>query len=134
MQKTILFRALNLLILFAAVLTAGAQPGKVFDNLSMHSDILDMDRKYAVYLPPDYEYSERSYPVLYLLHGAGDNQSGWIQFGEVLQIADRSIGKGEATAMIIVMPNAIPDSAAMSMMYRGNGDMKTFSLRNLFRL
>lgn len=97
---------MNLLILFAAVLTAGAQPGKVFDNLSMHSDILDMDRKYAVYLPPDYEYSERSYPVLYLLHGAGDDQSGWIQFGEVLQIADRSIGKGEATAMIIVMPDA----------------------------
>lgn len=65
-----------------------------------------MDRKYAVYLSPDYEHSERSYPVLYLLHGAGDDQSGWIQFGEVLQIADRSIGKGEATAMIIVMPDA----------------------------
>lgn len=101
-----LFWALNLFILLAAVLTAEAQSGKVFDNLSMHSDILDMDRKYAVYLPPDYEHSERSYPVLYLLHGAGDDQSGWIQFGEVLQIADRSIGKGEATAMIIVMPDA----------------------------
>ena len=40
-----------------------------------------MDRKYAVYLPADYETSQRSYPVLYLLHGAGDDQSGWIQFG-----------------------------------------------------
>jgi len=55
MQKTMLFWALNLFILLAAVLTAGAQSGKVFDNLSMHSDILDMDRKYAVYLPPGYE-------------------------------------------------------------------------------
>jgi enterochelin esterase-like enzyme len=33
-----------------------------------------MDRKYAIYLPPDYESSPRSYPFLYLLHGAGDDQ------------------------------------------------------------
>ena len=46
-----------------------AQTGKVFDNLSMQSKILNMDRKYAIYLPPDYETSQRSYPVLYLLHG-----------------------------------------------------------------
>ena len=48
-----------------------AQTGKVMDNLSMPSKILKMDRKYAIYLPPDYESSQRSYPVLYLLHGAG---------------------------------------------------------------
>ena len=63
-----------------------AQSGKVFDNLSMVSKILDSERKYAIYLPPDYESSERSYPVLYLLHGGGDDQTGWVQFGEVLRI------------------------------------------------
>jgi enterochelin esterase-like enzyme len=70
-----------------AVLTAGliAQTGKVFDNLSMKSKILNSDRKFAIYLPPDYETSQRSYPVLYLLHGAGDDQTGWVQFGEVQQ-------------------------------------------------
>jgi enterochelin esterase-like enzyme len=83
-----------------------AQTGKVFDNLSMKSEILDMERKYAIYLPPDYETSERSYPVLYLLHGGGDDQSGWVQFGEVHHITDKAIKNGTATAMIIVMPDA----------------------------
>lgn len=83
-----------------------AQTGKVYDNLSMDSEILQMERKYAVYLPPDYETSGRSYPVLYLLHGSGDDQTGWVQFGEVLNIADREINEGKATSMIIVMPDA----------------------------
>jgi len=83
-----------------------AQTGKVSDNLSMQSKLLKMERKYAVYLPPDYETSQRSYPVLYLLHGAGDDQTGWVQFGEVLNIADEAIKSGIATAMIIVMPDA----------------------------
>jgi len=82
------------------------QTGKVFDNLSMSSTILNMERKYAVYLPPDYETSERSYPVLYLLHGGGDDQTGWVQFGEVLHIADKAILEGKSTPMIIVMPDA----------------------------
>jgi enterochelin esterase-like enzyme len=96
---------LILLILFFSH-TLCAQMGTVFDNLSMHSDILNMDRKYAVYLPPDYEKSQRSYPVLYLLHGGGDDQTGWVQFGEVLHIADKAINEGIATPMIIVMPDA----------------------------
>ncbi|MBA7526455.1 Endo-1,4-beta-xylanase Z [subsurface metagenome] len=83
-----------------------AQTGKVFDMLTMESKILDMERKYAIYLPPDYETSERNYPVLYLLHGAGDDQTGWVQFGEVLHIADKCIAEGTATPMIIVMPDA----------------------------
>lgn len=82
------------------------QSGKVYDNLAMNSGILDGERKYAIYLPPDYETSERSYPVLYLLHGAGDDQTGWVQFGEVLHIADKAIHSGLATPMIIVMPDA----------------------------
>jgi enterochelin esterase-like enzyme len=72
----------------------------------MPSKILNGDRKYAIYLPPDYGTSQRSYPVLYLLHGGGDDQTGWVQFGEVLHIADTAINKGEATPMIIVMPDA----------------------------
>jgi enterochelin esterase-like enzyme len=82
-----------------------AQSGKVFDNLSMKSRILNMDRKYAVYLPADYESSQRSYPVLYLLHGGGDDQTGWVQFGEVLSITDKTTQEGIATPMIIIMPD-----------------------------
>lgn len=99
-------------IVFIYVLCLGilnssfAQTGKVYDELSMTSKILKSERKYAVYLPPDYETSERSYPVLYLLHGAGDDQTGWVQFGEVLRSTDNAIKDGTATPMIIIMPDA----------------------------
>ena len=99
-----LFYAVLLVISLSDLLMA--QPGKVFDNLFMKSVILQSDRKYAVYLPPDYETSQRSYPVLYLLHGGGDDQTGWIQFGEVLYIADKAIHSGLATPMVIIMPDA----------------------------
>jgi len=94
---------LNLLFIS---LTSFAQESKVFDELTLTSKILNMERKYAVYLPPGYETSQRSYPVLYLLHGGGDDQTGWVQFGEVQHIADKAIQEGKATAMIIVMPDA----------------------------
>lgn len=96
----------SLLILLSAPLLLQAQAGKVFDNLSMQSKILKMERKFALYLPPGYETSQRSYPVLYLLHGYSDNQTGWVQFGEVQHIADAAIASGKATPMIIVMPDA----------------------------
>ncbi|MCY1719209.1 alpha/beta hydrolase family protein [Prolixibacteraceae bacterium Z1-6] len=95
---------LFLALLFATTLFA--QDSKVFDNLTVKSEILGMERNYAIYLPPGYETSERSYPVLYLLHGATDNHTGWVQFGEIQHIADKAINNGSATAMIIVMPDA----------------------------
>lgn len=91
---------------FLFPLLSFSQSGKVFDNLSLPSKILKSERKYAVYLPPDYESSDRSYPVLYLLHGGGDDQTGWVQFGEVLNITDRAIREGKATPMVIIMPDA----------------------------
>ncbi|MFZ4562428.1 MAG: alpha/beta hydrolase [Bacteroidales bacterium] len=100
----------NILLLIALQLLASfsifGQTGRVEDNVSMTSTILKSERKFSVYLPPDYETSKRSYPVLYLLHGSGDDQTGWVQFGEVLQIADKSILEGKATPMIIIMPDA----------------------------
>ncbi len=101
MKKSVAFTPY---ILFSLIIAA--QDGKVYDNLSMNSEILKMDRKYSVYLPPDYESSQRSYPVLYLLHGSGDDQTGWVQFGEIRYIADKAINAGLATPMIVVMPDA----------------------------
>jgi len=86
--------------------SAVAQPSKVLDNVSLPSKILKSDRKYAVYLPEGYETSQRSYPVLYLLHGAGDDQTGWVQFGEVQHIQDLAVKEGKSTPMIIIMPDA----------------------------
>jgi len=99
-------KVLSIFSILAISASLLAQTGKVSDNLTMTSKILKMDRKYAIYLPPDYETSQRSYPVLYLLHGAGDDQTGWVQFGEVLTIADEAIKSSFSTAMIIVMPDA----------------------------
>ena len=92
------------MVLFSLTL-GNAQHGKVLDNETMPTSILGGERNYAVYLPPDYDTSARSYPVLYLLHGGGDDHTGWIQFGEVMHIADKSIAEGTATPMIIVMPD-----------------------------
>ena len=100
MRKAILL--VWIFITFSAV----SQYSKVMDNLTLTSKILGSERKYAIYLPPDYETSKRKYPVLYLLHGSGDDQTGWVQFGDVLQITDKAIENGLATPMIIVMPDA----------------------------
>jgi enterochelin esterase-like enzyme len=97
---------LKVFVLALSPVMLSAQTGKVFDDLSLDSKILKGERKYAVYLPPDYATSQRRYPVLYLLHGSGDDQTGWVQFGEVLHIADKAINEGYATPMIIVMPDA----------------------------
>ena len=97
-----------------------AQSGRVFDQLTLPSEILKMERKYAIYLPPDYEISLREYPVLYLLHGMSDDQTGWIQFGEVLHITDAAIRAGIASPMIIVMPDA--DTQVIGYVDRPNGE------------
>jgi enterochelin esterase-like enzyme len=97
------------LLLLTFVFTRGllfSQGGKVIDQLSLKSKILNSERKYAVYLPIDYDHSNREYPVLYLLHGAGDDHTGWVQFGEVKSIADNTNKEGLSTSMIIVMPDA----------------------------
>jgi enterochelin esterase-like enzyme len=103
MKKSILSTLLVVWLGLPAL--ALAQSGKVFDTLTLPSKILNMERKYAVYLPPDYDTSQRSYPVLYLLHGGGDDQTGWVQFGEVQHIADEAIRNGTATPMVIIMPD-----------------------------
>src|SRR5690606_10951035 len=103
MQKNFLLGFISLFFIHFASL---AHLAKVYDNLTLTSNILKSERKFAIYLPADYSTSERSYPVLYLLHGAGDDHTGWVQFGEVLHIADKAIRAGDATPMIIVMPDA----------------------------
>lgn len=99
------FLAMLISLLLTAVL-AFAQPSQVFETRTLNSKILNMERRYAVYLPPGYDQTDRSYPVLYLLHGSGDNHTGWVQFGQVQHIADKAIAEGTAAPMIIVMPDA----------------------------
>ena len=99
------FQFFQILLLLTSTL-ALSQDSRVFDNLKMESKILGQERSYAVYLPSDYDTSNRSYPVLYLLHGLGDDQTGWIKLGDVQRITDESINSGISSPMIIVMPDA----------------------------
>jgi enterochelin esterase-like enzyme len=97
---------ISLIIIACAVLNVGAQESRVYETRTVKSQALGMDRNYAVYLPEGYENSDVSYPVLYLLHGSGDDHTGWVQFGQVRHIADKAIAEGKAAPMIIVMPDA----------------------------
>lgn len=66
---------------------------------------LGMDRRITIYTPPGYEKSNETYPVLYLLHGAGGDEEAWINLGRSAQIMDNLIAEGKAKPMIVVMPN-----------------------------
>jgi len=79
---------------------------RLLESLTWNSLILNRTIKFSVYLPPDYYTSNRRYPVVYLLHGYGDDETSWIQFGEADRITDAGIRSGELPPMIIVMPDA----------------------------
>ncbi len=96
---------LLLLVLLTGSLFA-VPHGKVLEGLAFNSELLNKDVNYAIYLPPDYDASTRKYPVVYLLHGYTDDESGWIQFGEVNLAADNAIESRDIPPMIIVMPDA----------------------------
>jgi enterochelin esterase-like enzyme len=92
--------------LLLSISSIAISQGKTMESLIIQSKVLGKDVRYSIYLPSDYETSQRKYPVLYLLHGYSDDETGWTQFGEVQKIANESISKGDATQMIIVMPDA----------------------------
>lgn len=64
-------------------------------------------RRITIYTPPGYEENtDRSYPVLYLLHGTGGDEEAWMTLGRATQILDNLIAQGKAKPMIVVMPNS----------------------------
>src|SRR3954471_6547869 len=102
----IYFKLSLLLLLLSSGNVFAQHLGKVIDEQNIKSDILKHNVKYTIYLPADYETSNRTYPVVYLLHGYGDDHTGWLQFGEVNRYADKAIADGTIPPMIIVMPDA----------------------------
>lgn len=122
MKKITLLLILGLICSFSIF----SQQSKVYESLSLTSKILNMERKYAIYLPANYETSQRNYPVLYLLHGGGDDQTGWVQFGEVQHITDKAIAEGVSTEMIIVMPDADTGTRGYFNSVRGNWNYEDF--------
>ena len=68
------------------------------------SKTLSVWRRIDVYTPPGYETGKGTYPVLYLLHGSGDTENGWVTIGRANFILDNLIAAGKAKPMIVVMP------------------------------
>lgn len=68
-------------------------------------------RRMTIYLPYNYS-TKKKYPVLYMLPGGGDDEDTWVDMGRLPQIMDHLIAKGEATEMIVVMVNSMPNELA----------------------
>jgi len=70
-------------------------------------------RRMTVYTPAEYEnHPEKNYPVLYLLHGSGGDETAWMDFGRAIEILDNLIAQKRAVPMIVVMPNGIASMQA----------------------
>jgi len=91
-------------------------------------------RRVHVYTPPGYEQqSGKKYPVMYLLHGRGDNDSHWMWMGRANVIADNLIADGKSVPMLIVMPDghAIERPFTLEMDERQRAEVLTAFQRDL---
>lgn len=81
----------------------GIPQGKL-EMIEYDSKTVGTRRKLNVYTPPGYS-TEKTYPVLYLLHGIGGDETEWDRFAHTRPLMDNLIADGKAVSMIIVMPN-----------------------------
>jgi S-formylglutathione hydrolase FrmB len=101
----------GLIALIMATATYSQPPGRPPQGTvhikSMHSQALNVERNYSIYLPKSYESDPgRHYPVLYLLHGVWGNNTDWIERGHLQDVANQVIDAEQAVEMIIVAPDA----------------------------
>ena len=84
---------------------AGVEHGKV-ETVEYDSKSLGFKRKMVVYTPPGYS-KDVKYPVLYLLHGIGGDETEWQRFAKPNLLLDNLLAEGKAVPMIIVMPKGM---------------------------
>ena len=94
------------------------------------SPTLNMNRRMMIYLPPGYDQSRQKYPVFYLLHGSGGDETVWLEQGRAAQVLDNLIASGLAEPMIVVMPNGNVDERAASNMSEKGNVQPTFAHKN----
>ncbi len=95
---------LFILALSPFAMTSANGNKRVMEGLTMSSHALGQEVRYSVVLPQDYFRSKKSYPVVYLLHGLGDDESSWLEYGRITQIADDAVSQKEIVPMIFIMP------------------------------
>ncbi|NLT65849.1 MAG: esterase family protein, partial [Acidobacteria bacterium] len=79
-------------------------PKGKLDTITYNSKSIGVDRKAVVYTPPNYN-PEQKYPVLYLMHGIGGNETHWTALCAADRVLDNLIAEKKAVPMIVVMPN-----------------------------
>src|SRR6185369_15731271 len=80
-----------------------AVPHGVVRSHWYQSKSLGVRRSLHVYTPPGYDKSRKDYPVLYLLHGSGDNDATWTVLGRAQVILDNLLAQKKVQPMIVVM-------------------------------
>ena len=93
------------LVILLAMFFLPAKAGKIVTD-SLWSRVLGISVKFNAYLPDGFNPAGRSYPVVYLLHGLSDDYTAWRDRGGMKTVVDELTGTGEATPMVIIMPNA----------------------------
>jgi enterochelin esterase-like enzyme len=79
-------------------------PRGQLEMVTYDSKSVGTTRKMQVYTPPGYS-KDKKYPVLYLLHGIGGDETEWQRYAKPDILLDNLIADGKATPMIVVMPN-----------------------------
>ena len=100
------FAVLYLLLAVPLLLVAQSSVYPKVMECEMQSEILGCTKKYCIYLPQEYADENRTFPVLYLLHGLTDTHTAWRDKGDVQAIATELDVAGKAREMVIVMPDA----------------------------
>ena len=95
-----------MLLAIALVVAVGVSAQSRLIECKMESKLLGAEKEYSIYLPDGYDKSDRSYPVLYLLHGANGTHTSWPTSGNAKRIIDGVIKEGRSVPMVIVMPDA----------------------------
>ena len=94
------------------------------------SEINGLERHINVYVPAEYEQNpDKKYPVLYLVHGWGEDENGWSNQGHMANIMDGLIAAGKAVPMIVVMPSG--DIKTNSDVRQASGDVTKIYAENL---
>jgi enterochelin esterase-like enzyme len=100
MKKLLVLLPLNIFMIF----TLSAQPkqGTVIESIILKSSILKKEMKLNIYLPPNYDTSQSRYPVVFLLHGMGQNYMDWVKQGNAKRTTDSLIALKAMPDMIFV--------------------------------
>lgn len=129
-KRSIALTALLMLCMVAMAQDWRQMMSRVEEHI-IKSEVLGTERNYTIYLPAGYDKNiDKSYPVLYLLHGMDATNKDWYNRAHVKDVMDQLTASGEAVPMIIVTPDA--GGSVREGKWNGYFDMKGWSYEEFF--